>query len=61
MPELPADEPAAGGSDEQTLEEIIADLTWEQILADGVITTEEIDASLRAEGLDPRALDHLYD
>lgn len=43
------------------LQEIIADLTWEQIVADGIITTEEIDAMLRTKGLDPRALDYLYE
>ena len=40
---------------------MIADLTWDQITADGVITTEEIDAMLRAKGLDPNEFDYLYE
>lgn len=46
---------------ERSLEEIIAGLTWEDLVADGIITTDEIAASLRAKGLDPNALDHLYE
>lgn len=61
MPELPADETAADGSGERALPEIIADLTWEQIVEDGITTTEEIDAMLRAKGVDPNKYDYLYE
>ena len=44
-----------------TLTEIIASLTWEQIIEDGIITLEEIEASLVAKGLDPCKFDYLYD
>lgn len=44
-----------------TVAEMVARLTWEQVVADGVITLDEIDAMLRAKGLDPNALDYLYD
>ncbi|MFC0221192.1 hypothetical protein [Nocardioides zeicaulis] len=50
-----------GEASERTLAEIIADLTWEDIVADGVTTTEEIDAALRARGLDPNRYDYLYE
>ena len=40
---------------------MLADLTWEQVIADGVVTIEEIDAMLRAKGLNPNELDYLYE
>jgi hypothetical protein len=46
---------------ERSLREVIADLTWEQIVKDGIITADEIDADLRAKGLDPCKYDYLYD
>ncbi|SEC38580.1 hypothetical protein SAMN04489844_2199 [Nocardioides exalbidus] len=46
---------------ERTLAEIIADLTWEDLVADGFITIEEIEADLRARGLDPNKYDYLYE
>lgn len=48
-------------ADQPTLPEILALLTWEQITEDGVITLDEVDAMLRAKGLDPDALDYLYE
>lgn len=47
--------------DERSLAEIIESLTWEQITEDGITTVEEIDAMLRAKGLDPNKYDYLYD
>ena len=63
MDDLPDEASAevAQPAPERSLAEIIQDLTWEDVLADGVITTQEIDASLRAKGLDPNGLDHLYE
>lgn len=46
---------------ERTLREIIAGLTWADIVADGITTSEEIEAALIAKGLDPTKYDHLYD
>ena len=48
-------------SDQPTLPEILALLTWEQITDDGIITLEEVEAMLRAKGIDPCALDYLYE
>lgn len=61
MPEPSAEESSPEWTGSPAIAEMIANLTWEQILADGVITTEEVDDMLRTKGLDPRALDHLYD
>lgn len=47
--------------DQPTLAEIIDSLTWEQITSDGIITLGEVEAMLRAKGVDPDALDYLYD
>lgn len=47
--------------DQPTITEILALLTWEQITSDGIITIEEIDAALRAQGHDPTEFDHLYE
>lgn len=46
---------------EQGLKQIILDLTWDDIVADGITSTEEIDAQLRAEGFDPTMYDYLYE
>lgn len=46
---------------ERTLAEEFADLTWQEIEADGVITLEEIEADLRAKGYDTDDLDALDD
>lgn len=54
-------EPATEGEAERPLQEIIADLTWDELAAGGIITLDEIDALLRAKGLDPTAYDYLYD
>lgn len=48
-------------SDERTFQQIISDLTWEDIVADGITTLEEIEADLRAKGLDPNKYDYLYE
>lgn len=56
MPETPRET----NEPERTLAEIIADLTWEDLFADGITTLEEIEVDLRAKGLDPDALDYLY-
>lgn len=40
---------------------MLADLTWEQITEDGIVTIDEIDEMLRSKGLDPNALDYLYE
>ena len=42
-------------SEGRTQREIIADLTWDDLVADGIITLEEIEASLRAKGVEPYA------
>lgn len=44
-----------------TVAEMLADLTWEQLTSDGIITLDEIEADLRAKGLDPNKYDYLYD
>ena len=46
---------------DRSLAEIIAELTWDDLVADGVITIEEIEADLRAKGFDPCEYDYLYD
>lgn len=61
MSEPSAEESSPEATDSPTVAELIAKLSWEQVVADGVITIEEIDVMLRAKGLDPQALDHLYD
>jgi hypothetical protein len=48
-------------ADQPTLPEILASLTWEQITEDGIITIDEIEAALRAQGQDPAEFDHLYE
>lgn len=44
-----------------TVAELLADLTWEDLTSDGVITLDEIDAEFRAKGLDPDKYDYLYE
>lgn len=46
--------------EERTLQQMINDLTWVDIVADGIVTTEGIEARLIAEGCDPRKYDYLY-
>ncbi|WP_165356833.1 hypothetical protein [Nocardioides zhouii] len=46
---------------ERTLQQIIQDLTWADIVADGVTTLEDIESALRTEGVDPNKYDYLYD
>jgi hypothetical protein len=46
---------------ERPLADIIAELTWEDLTADGYTTLEEIEAELRAKGLDPNKYDYLYE
>lgn len=53
MSEPPADEPTPQSSGVRSIAEMLADLTWEQITADGIITLEEIEEMLRAKGLNP--------
>ncbi|WP_165356835.1 hypothetical protein [Nocardioides zhouii] len=45
----------------RSLREIIEDLTWDDIVADGLTTTDEIEAQLRAKGVDPTMYDYLYE
>lgn len=51
----------AGPERGKTLREQFDELTWAEIEADGIITLDEIDAELRAKGLDPGEYDYLYD
>ncbi|MCD6641110.1 MAG: hypothetical protein LT071_14505 [Nocardioides sp.] len=44
-----------------TVAELLVDLTWEDLTSDGVITLDQIDAELRAKGLDPNKYDYLYE
>ena len=60
MPKPSAGESTPERSGSLTIAEMLADLTWEQVTADGVITIEEVDAMLRAKGLDPNEFDYLY-
>lgn len=53
--------PAENGDPQRTVAELIADLTWDDLVADGIITLGEIEADLRAKGLDPCKYDYLYD
>lgn len=62
MSENAPEQVEGGASRERSLSEIIDDLTWEDILADGFITTEEVAAALRrCGGVDLHQYDHLYD
>jgi hypothetical protein len=42
---------------ELTLAELLAEVTWHDLMADGVITPEDIEAEL--EGFPPNSTDHL--
>lgn len=42
-------------------DDLLSELDWADIMADGVITMEEIEASLRAKGVDPDALDYPFE
>ena len=47
--------------DTRTVAELLEGLTWEDLVADGIITLEEVEADLRAKDLDPNKHDYLYD
>ena len=52
-------EPPSDGNSEPrpgalSINELLADLTWEDLTSDGIITIEEIEDSIRAQGLGPR-------
>lgn len=44
-----------------TLQELLDEITWEDIVADGITTIEEIEEMMRAKGVDPYEFDDLYD
>lgn len=53
--------PTPTPSQEQSIQDLLGKVTWEEIVADGIVTTEEIDAALKAKGYDPEDLMHLYE
>lgn len=58
----PGPEPSPQSQPPQpTVAKLLDDLTWDELTSDGVITLDEIDAELRAKGLDPNEYDYLYE
>jgi hypothetical protein len=43
------------------LKELVDATTWDMIMADGVITQDEIEAALEAKGYPPDSHDYLHD
>ena len=44
---------------QQSLHDLLGEMTWDEITSAGIITIEEIETALRAKGLDPEEFDHL--
>lgn len=47
--------------EQPSIQQMLAELTWEDLVSDGMITSEEIDAALKARGHDPEDLMYLYE
>ena len=48
-------------TEQKSLQDLLGEVTWEDITADGIITIEEIERELKAKGYDPAEYDHLYE